>query len=201
MSISFTPGAEGERGARRGVHRPSSGTGQRWCFPAPTFGHSVQDHVNKDVRPSPACAVTAKHRCLVQGSWFQWDWSWAAGPSLQSPPNAPPSPAVPAVHNNRAGATPVALVHLPARIRGNRSVPCCARIKAVLGVPCCAQWGRAAAHHNVALGVLLMAPPAFTMMLDMGWGPRVESGQGKELSSSGGQPGEGSSGRTPGEQL
>lgn len=80
-------------------------------------------------------------------------------------------------------------------------MPCCARIKAVLGVPCCAQWGRAAAHHNVALGVLLMAPPAFTMMLDMGWGPRVESGQGKELSSSGGQPGEGSSGRTPGEQL
>lgn len=184
MSISFTPGAEGERSARRGVHRPNSWTGQKQCFPAPTFGHSVQDHVDKDVRPSPACTITAKHRCLVQGSCFQWDWSWAAGPSPQSPlsPNAPPSPAVPAVHNNRAGATPVALVHLPAKIRGNRSVPCCARVKALLGVPCCAQWGRAAAHHDVALGVPLMAPPASTMVLDMGWGPQVESGWGRESS-------------------
>lgn len=185
MSISFTPGAEGERGARRRVHRPSSRTRQKWCFPAPTFGHSVQDHVDKDVRPSPACTITAKHRCLVQGNCFQWVWSWAAGPSLQSPssPNAPPSPAVPAVHDNRAGATPVALVHLPARIRGNRSVPGCARVKAVLGVPRCAQWGRAAAHHDVALGVRLTAPPAFTMVLDRGWGPPVESGQGRERSS------------------
>lgn len=109
----------------------------------------------------------------------------AAGPSLQSPssPNAPPSPTVPAVHDNRAGATPVALVHLPARIRGNRSVPCCARVKAVLGAPCCAQWGRAAAHHDVTLGVPLMAPPASTMVLDMRWEPRVESGWGRERSS------------------
>lgn len=50
-------------------------------------------------------------------------------------------------------------------------MPFCARLKAVLGVPGCAQLGRAAAHHDVALGVPPRAPPASTMVLDMAWGP------------------------------
>lgn len=46
-------------------------------------------------------------------------------PPPHSPPAPSPSPSVPAVHDDGAGAAPVALVHLPARTRGgSTSAPC-----------------------------------------------------------------------------
>lgn len=88
--------------------------------PCRTFGHAVQDHVDEDVGPGPARAVTGRRREARRGVPAR---PFATQPPTHAPHPPHPPAAVPAVHNDRAGAAPVALVHLPARTRGAGSAP------------------------------------------------------------------------------
>lgn len=133
------------------------------------------------------------------------DWSWPAGPSLVAPTPLhpppcppPPAPSVPAVHNNRAGATPVALVHLPARTQRKQ-------VSAMLGTRLCwvplavPRWGGGGqrAHHDVALGGPAHGSSCLPSGARHGTGTMGGKGPGEEPGSSGAQPREGSSGGTP----
>lgn len=84
MSISFTPGGEARGRAEVRAEPPpaASQRGQKRPRHRRTFGHAVQDHVDEDVGPGPACAITARRGCLARGGQRRGP----ACPCLAAPP-------------------------------------------------------------------------------------------------------------------